>query len=54
MFELEAFAMFTSVDRWSRFISRALHKKDHWPVNKIAMLTDSTTAAILQPAAARV
>ena len=45
MFELEAFAMFTSVDRWSRYIPRALHKKDHWPVNKIAMLTDSTTAA---------
>ena len=46
VFELEAFAMFTSVDRWSRYISRALHKKDHWPVNKIAMLTDSTTAAV--------
>ena len=38
--------MFTSVQKWGKYISRALAKKNVWGVNKIAVLTDSTTAAV--------
>ena len=46
VFELETYAMFTSVQKWGKYISRALAKKNVWGVNKIAMLADSTTAAV--------
>ena len=46
VFELEAYVMYCSTQKWGRYISRALAKRDRWPCNKIAMLTDSTTAAV--------
>ena len=45
VFELEAYAMYCSTKKWGKYISRALYDKE-WTVNKIAMLTDSTTAAV--------
>ena len=46
VFELEAYAMYCSTQKWGKYVSRALAKRDKWPCNKIAMLTDSTTAAV--------
>ena len=46
VFELEAYAMYCSTKKWGKYVSRALASKNVWPVNKIAMLTDSTTAAV--------
>ena len=46
VFELEAYAMYCSTKKWDKYVSRALASKNVWPVNKIAMLTDSTTAAV--------
>ena len=43
VFELEAYAMYCSTQK---YVSRALAKRDRRPCNKIAMLTDSTTAAV--------
>ena len=42
VFELEAYAMYCSTKKWGKYVSRALASKNVWPVNKIAMLTDST------------
>ena len=44
VFELEAYVMFLAVQKWSKYISRALYKRATWTGNKIALLTDSTTA----------
>ena len=38
--------MYCSTQKWGKYVSRALAKRDRWPCNKIAMLTDSTTAAV--------
>ena len=38
--------MYCSTKKWGKYISRALASKNSWPTNKIAMLTDSTTAAV--------
>ena len=44
VFELEAYVMFCSVQKWSKYVSRALYKRSTWTGKIIALLTHSTTA----------